>query len=230
VTGTYDEEKHRLRARVRALAARIVQSWATSPDLIHARNPVQRLEVKGPAWATFRTVETPDRLGYPVTVGPYSGIHWTATFIHASEHRVNWVGTLHAHLDEQGNWVQAKDSVFSRGPISVGGDVWIGFEAVIVSGVTIGDGAVIAARALVLKDVEPYAIIGGNPGKVIGYRFEEPIREALLRIRWWDWSDAKVRSHASLIESDQVQEFVDGHDPELGPPSCEICKREGSVS
>ena len=82
----------------------------------------------------------------------------------------------------------------------------------------------IAARAVVTKDVEPYSIMVGNPAQHVRYRFDEPTREALLRIKWWDWADAKVAAHRDQISSPEVKEFVAGHDPELGEPSCEVCR------
>ena len=68
-------------------------------------------------------------------------------------------------------------------------------------GVRIGNGAIIAAGSVVVSDVPAYGIVGGNPARHIGYRFEEPVREALLRIRWWDWSDEKVAAHKDQIQS-----------------------------
>jgi len=148
------------------------------------------------------------------------------SIIPGSEHHSDWVGILHGHL-VNGQWVRADDAVQVRGPVVIGNDVWVGYEALILSGVTIGDGSIVAARALVRKDVEPYEIVGGNPAKHIGWRFDEPIREALLRIRWWDWSDEKVAAHASQIHTSEVQRFIDGHDPALGAPSAR-CARDGS--
>jgi virginiamycin A acetyltransferase len=88
----------------------------------------------------------------------------------------------------------------SKGKISIGNDVWIGAHSVVLGGVTIGDGAVIAANSVVNIDVPPYAIFGGIPGKVIGYRFEQPIIEKLQDIRWWDWNDGKIRNNKQFFE------------------------------
>lgn len=74
----------------------------------------------------------------------------------------------------------------NKGDISIGNDVWIGYEAAILAGVTIGDGAVIGARAVVTKNVEPYAIVGGVPAKPIRKRFDDITIERLLKIKWWD--------------------------------------------
>jgi acetyltransferase-like isoleucine patch superfamily enzyme len=77
-------------------------------------------------------------------------------------------------------------------PIEVGNDVWIGREAKIMDGVTIGDGAVVAAGSIVTKDVPAYAIVGGIPAKIIKYRFEEKTIKKLLELKWWDFPDEKI--------------------------------------
>ena len=80
----------------------------------------------------------------------------------------------------------------NKGDIVVGNDVWIGYEAVILSGVTIGDGAIVGARAVVTRDVPPYTIVGGVPAKPIRKRFDDETIEKLLRLRWWDWDEGAI--------------------------------------
>lgn len=80
-----------------------------------------------------------------------------------------------------------------KGDIIIGNDVWIGYEAVIMAGVHIGDGAIIAARAVVTKDVPPYTIVGGTPAKEIRKRFDTETVEHLLKLKWWDWPVEKIR-------------------------------------
>jgi carbonic anhydrase/acetyltransferase-like protein (isoleucine patch superfamily) len=75
----------------------------------------------------------------------------------------------------------------TKGSIVVGNDVWVGTRAIILSGVTIGDGAIVAAGSVVTKDVPPYAIVAGNPARLIRYRFSDETIAAMCRIRWWDW-------------------------------------------
>jgi hypothetical protein len=94
------------------------------------------------------------------------------------------------------------------GDTIVGSDVWTCEHSLILPGVTIGDGAVVAGGAVVTKDVPPYAIVGGNPAEVIRYRFDERQREALLKIRWWDWPDDKVRDAAPYLESEDIDAFI----------------------
>ena len=81
----------------------------------------------------------------------------------------------------------------------IGNDVWIGANTIILAGVKVGDGAIIGANSLVTKDVEPYSIVFGTPAKFQRYRFEEEIREELLRIQWWNWEDKRIRDSIDLF-------------------------------
>lgn len=83
--------------------------------------------------------------------------------------------------------------------VVIGNDCWIGYKASIISGVTIGDGAVVLSHALVTKDVPPYAIVGGVPAKIIGYRYEEKQIESLLKIKWWNIPLSKVIENKDLF-------------------------------
>ncbi|TWP45013.1 CatB-related O-acetyltransferase [Lentzea tibetensis] len=87
----------------------------------------------------------------------------------------------------------------SRGDTVVGNDVWIGYRAVIMPGVTIGDGAIIATGAVVTSDVPPYTVVGGNPAKVVKERYPKADVERLLRVKWWDWPVEKVTAHLRTI-------------------------------
>ena len=87
----------------------------------------------------------------------------------------------------------------NRGDIVIGSDVWIGYEAVILSGVRIGDGAIVAARAVVAGDVEPYTIVGGVPAKPIRKRFTPETIHRLERLRWWDWPREKLQLLLPLL-------------------------------
>ena len=95
----------------------------------------------------------------------------------------------------------------NKGDIRIGNDVWIGFEAVILAGVTIGNGAIIGTRALVTKDVPPYTIVGGVPARPIKKRFDEDTISDLLRIRWWDWPDEKIARNIGAIQAGCIEEL-----------------------
>lgn len=92
----------------------------------------------------------------------------------------------------------------NHGDIVVGNDVWIGYEAVVLAGVTIGDGAVIATRAVVTKDVPPYTIVGGVPARPIRTRFDADTIARLQALRWWDWDAEIIRRHISAIQAGDV--------------------------
>ena len=100
-----------------------------------------------------------------------------------------------------------KDAWDHKGDIVIGNDVWIGYEAVILAGVTIGDGAVIGSRAVVTKDVPPYTIVGGVPAKTIRRRFDEDTVEELLGLRWWDWPEEVIRENIAAIQSGCVEQL-----------------------
>ena len=94
-----------------------------------------------------------------------------------------------------------------KGDIVIGNDVWIGYEAVILSEVTVGDGAIIGARAVVTKDVPPYAIVGGIPARYIRRRFDEKTVTKLMELKWWEWSDEKIKENLSAIQSGRINEL-----------------------
>jgi len=100
----------------------------------------------------------------------------------------------------------------SRGPITIGNDVWIGVGAILLPGVTIGDGAIVSAGAVVAGDVPPYAIVGGSPARVLRRRFDSDTIAAMLRIRWWDWSDDLVAARMRAIMSPDIAAFVAAFD------------------
>lgn len=96
----------------------------------------------------------------------------------------------------------------SNGDVVIGSDVWIGTEAMILSGITIGDGAIVAARSVVTRDVPPYAVVAGAPAKVMRYRFAPEVIERMLQIKWWEWDDARIKSMVPLLSSNRVEDFL----------------------
>lgn len=201
-----------LRGKVSDRAAQRVRYWAFGTESNFPGDPRRRLVAPDSTWAPMRLIQFAEDDGFPVTIGNYTGIHHTVSIFQGGLHHIDWVSMVHTrrvgdHLE------MVPGAVFSNGPVTIGSDVWITFESVIMSGVTIGDGAVVAARAVVTKDVAPFEIVGGNPARHIAWRFDEPTREALLRIRWWDWPDEKVDRLRHEIDSPDVQGFIARHDP-----------------
>lgn len=138
-------------------------------------------------------------------IGAYCSIAADVGIFLGGEHHSEWVSTYpfgslwpeHAHPEHPR----------SRGDVVIGSDVWIGREAMIMSGVTIGDGAVIGARALVARDVAPYTVVVGSPAKPIRTRFPAEVVEKLLAVRWWDWPETRVRKAAPLLQSADLSAF-----------------------
>ena len=96
------------------------------------------------------------------------------------------------------------DEYPNKGDTVVGNDVWIGYEALVMPGVQIGDGAIVAAKSVVVQSVPPYAIVGGNPARVIRQRFSDEVIQALLEIAWWNWDIETITRHLKQIVSADV--------------------------
>ncbi|WP_102410281.1 CatB-related O-acetyltransferase [Beduinella massiliensis] len=151
---------------------------------------------------------------YPVNrdrlaVGKFCSIACGAKFLfNSANHALGALSTYPFPLFYEA-WGLDKQDVASawdnKGDIVVGNDVWIGYEAVILAGVTIGDGAVIAARAVVTRDVAPYTIVGGVPAKPIRRRFDEATVSALLELKWWDWPAKRIAQNLGAIRAGQVE-------------------------
>ena len=95
----------------------------------------------------------------------------------------------------------------NKGDIVIGNDVWIGYEAVITSGVHIGDGAIIGPRAVVTEDVQPYMVVEGIPGKAVRKRFDDNTIKRLLEMKWWNWPDEKVKENIEFITEGRINEI-----------------------
>lgn len=147
---------------------------------------------------------------YPINhdkliIGKFCSIACGAKFIfNSANHTLSSVSTypFPIFFEEWGlNIKDVTKAWDNKGDIVIGNDVWIGYEAVIMAGVTIGDGAIIGTRAVVTKDVPPYTIVGGVPAKPIRKRFDNETLEELLKIRWWDWSEEKIARNITAIQS-----------------------------
>lgn len=149
--------------------------------------------------------------GVDFSIGHFCSIAEGCQVFLGGNHRVDWVTTYpFAAFDDC--WRDAcgiKGHPTSNGDVVIGNDVWIGANVTIMSGVTIGDGAVIAAGSVVTKDVLPYAVVGGNPARVIRLRFSATQIEALLKIRWWHWPDDRIAASIPLLCSDDVEGFIE---------------------
>lgn len=159
--------------------------------------------------------------------GSYTGLD--GTWILGGNHgprRVSWY-PHRIHFGMEGNY---DDYPVPTGDTIVGSDVWTTENCLILPGVTIGDGAIVAAGAVVTKDVPPYAIVGGNPAKLIRYRFTDEQIAALLDIRWWEWPDARVRAAVPWLESEDIDAFIEYARTEQGEAVGELAARDGRVA
>ncbi|WP_428073568.1 CatB-related O-acetyltransferase [Candidatus Avelusimicrobium luingense] len=138
-------------------------------------------------------------------IGNYCSIAGDVSFILASEHPYTGLSTYPFKVKFG---LQTREAQ-SKGDIIVGDDVWIGMGAIICSGVHIGQGAIIAAGSVITKDVEPYAIVGGNPAKVIKYRFEPEIRKKLLRVDFSKLDKETICKHIDEVYTPLTAENID---------------------
>ena len=143
-------------------------------------------------------------------IGNFCSLAQNLTIFLGANHRVDWVSTYpfgHIHQDIF-NTFDGVGHPASKGDVIIGNDIWIARSVTIMSGVKIGDGAVIAANSHVVKNVEPYSIIGGNPAKLIRKRFSEEQIEKLLKIKWWFWDDEKINKYVPLLCNDNIDLFI----------------------
>ncbi len=150
---------------------------------------------------------------YPVNhdrllIGKFCSIACGAKFLfNSANHALGSLSTYPFPIfyDEWGlDGKNVADAWDNKGDITLGNDVWIGYEAVILAGVTIGDGAIIGARAVVTRDVPPYAIVGGVPARLIRRRFDEATIESLLALQWWDWEPERIRRALPVLQARDI--------------------------
>lgn len=125
-------------------------------------------------------------------------------------HRADWVTTYPFSVLFDGVG-EVKGVPFAKGDIVIGNDVWVCTGATIIAGVTIGNGAIVAARSVVTRDVAPYSVVAGNPAKVVKQRFSDDIVSKLNEIQWWNWPVEKVRQEFAGLLSSDIEVFVDKH-------------------
>lgn len=147
---------------------------------------------------------------YPINhdkliIGKFCSIACGAKFIfNSANHTLSSISTYPFPIFFEEWGLNIKDVAAAwdnKGDIIIGNDVWIGYEAVIMAGVTVGDGAIIGTRVVVTKDVPPYTIVGGVPAKPIRKRFDNETLDELLKIRWWDWPEEKIARNIQAIQS-----------------------------
>jgi chloramphenicol O-acetyltransferase type B len=140
-------------------------------------------------------------------MGNYCSVAKGVQVFLGGEHRPDWV-TTYPFTTVAKAFRAWPGHPASKGSVTIGNDVWICHEALILSGVTIGDGAVIGARAVVSRDVPPYAIMSGNPAKPHGMRFAPEIVDRLLALKWWDWREDRISAALPLLMATDIEAFL----------------------
>jgi len=142
-----------------------------------------------------------------LTIGSFCSFASGVKIVLGGEHRADWVTTYPFNImfSDAANY---HGHPSSKGAITIGHDVWVGQDVSIFSGVNIGDGAVIAARSVVRRNVAPYSIAGGNPARHLGYRFDATTISALQSIAWWDWPLEKIKEAWPLLLASDVNAFI----------------------
>jgi acetyltransferase-like isoleucine patch superfamily enzyme len=193
--------------RIRFLMRRINQKiFPSSSKIIYTKDFIgDRYVIGDYTYGKPRVVSWGE--GTSFRIGKYCSISTHVIIFLGSEHRTDWVSTYpFPYLWKEASSINGHP--FSKGDVIIGNDVYIGYHVTILSGVTIGDGAAIGAGSVVTKDVPPYAIVAGNPARIVRYRFDEKIIQKLLQIKWWDWPDEKIRENIHLICCDSIDAFI----------------------
>lgn len=146
--------------------------------------------------------------GATLQIGAFCSIAEGVKIFLGGEHRIEWVTTFPFSV----LWESARDikgHPKTKGDVIIGNDVWLGAEAVILSGVSIGDGAVVGARSVVTGDIPPYGIVAGNPARMVKKRFDDQTIARLLHIRWWDWEDSRIQKALPLLLNADIRMFLE---------------------
>ncbi len=146
--------------------------------------------------------------GERIEIGAFCSIADDVVIFGGGEHRLDWVTTYPLRIALNSPGAGHDGHPHTKGPTRIGNDVWIGHGAMIVSGVTVGDGACIGAGAVVSRDVPAYAVVAGNPAKVVRTRYDEPTIARLRAIAWWSWPIDRIRAFESLLCSGDVEAFI----------------------
>ena len=156
------------------------------------------------------------KTGGKLQIGSFCSIAKHCRIYLDGTHRMDWISTYPFGYFKETRKVfpnfSRKNVVKEPQDVTIGHDVWIADCVTIMYGVNIGSGSVIANNSHVVTDVPPYAIVGGNPAKIIKYRFSEGQIEKLLQIQWWNWEESKINNNCELMcDENRIDEFIDLH-------------------
>jgi acetyltransferase-like isoleucine patch superfamily enzyme len=156
------------------------------------------MPLKSRGYASYGTVEIGfDTDDFELTIGNYCSIAGGVTCFNKAHHRTTGVSSF-PFFEVYGI---GHPCGYSKGNVAIGNDVWIGDGVLITGGITIGNGAVVAARSVVTKNVPAFAVVGGNPAKVLKFRFDEETQTLLTASKWWDKTIEELAPHAHFLTS-----------------------------
>jgi virginiamycin A acetyltransferase len=149
-------------------------------------------------------------IGDKLIIGKFCAIARGVKFImNGANHKMNCFTTYPFSIFRNG-WEKATPKMSElpfKGDTVIGNDVWIGYNSLIMPGVHIGNGSIIASNSVVVNDIDPYSIVGGNPAKLIRKRFESDITNLLEDMRWWDWPIEKITEHLEVLTSNDINKL-----------------------
>ena len=149
-----------------------------------------------------------------ITIGKFCSMADEVRIFAGGEHHHNW-GSTYPFAAYFSEFRELDDYHATKGDVSIGNDVWIGYGATILSGVTIGDGAVVGTHAIVTKDVPPYAIVAGNPARIVKYRFEQDVIDKFMEMKWWDWDYEHIYEAIPLLQSGEIDKLFAYYEQEV---------------
>ncbi|PGH58733.1 type B chloramphenicol O-acetyltransferase [Azospirillum palustre] len=185
----------------------LLEKQVTNPNIVFGRYSYYSGYYHGHSFDDCARFLLPDEGTDKLVIGSFCSIGSGAAFIMAGNqgHRSDWISTFPFFwMPDVPSFAGAQNGYQPAGDTVIGNDVWIGSEAIVMPGITIGDGAVIGTRSLVTRDIEPYAIVGGNPARTIQKRFDDHLVALLLEMTWWDWSDDQLQSAMPILTSGDV--------------------------
>ena len=189
--------------KIRNLVAR-VRGPRSNPLMLAPK--LQKYEIGRGSYGSLKVLDFGE--GATLRVGAYCSFANGVQVFLGGEHRTDWVTTYpFSALDSR--FAGIKGHPRTRGDVTIGSDVWIGREAMILSGVSIGHGAVVGARAVVARDVPPYGVVAGNPSSFIRSRFTPDVVERLLAVAWWNWPAERVEAAVPLLLNPDIKAFLD---------------------
>jgi acetyltransferase-like isoleucine patch superfamily enzyme len=184
--------------------------YHTVPDL---NSDDDRISIGRGTYASSPPLLRPHHANNRIVIGQFCSFAQNITIFAGGDHPIGYATLnplrLRLGITEFDEW--SRDCADDHETTTIGNDVWMGHQSMVLSGVTVGDGAIIGARAVVAKEVPPYAIVVGNPAKIVRYRFDQKTIEMMLRLRWWNWSDENIMAASGDLCSsnfDGLREFA----------------------